>query len=351
MGTAHGVGQRLIRAALEVGGCLLILSTIILAQTGGKSSKPVPMGEALSEVENRINRAASAAATLQKAAPLLGQAQSMLSQGERSEALDFYLEARSLLENAPPSITTAALLRSYSSDLDHIISSLTPGGPTAGTLLPAPLIQDDSQGDIKQYLAYYQGRGRSALELGWKRMDTNQPALEAILRERDLPPELVYLGIPESGFNRWALSPKKARGIWQFIPTTAARYGLAQTNDMDERTDPIKSTIAAAAYLKDLYASFGDWNLALAAYNAGEGRIQSVMARTGVRDFWKMRRLGLLPRETANYVPTVLAAISISRNPGKFGFFRHTPQSGPDSKLKNNIVFASPFPPGAITSR
>lgn len=346
-----GAGRKLIRVVLGVAVCLIIFSTILPAQTEGKSLNRRPMGDALSDIENGINQAASAAATVRRATPLLEQAQLQLSQGERGEALASYQEARSLLESIPPSIMTDALLRSFSKDLDRIISSLGSGQPTGGALLPDPLHQDDSQRVMWQYLAYYQGKGHAALERGWKRMGAYQSTLEAILQERGLPPELVYLGITESGFNRWALSPKQARGIWQFIPTTAARYGLTQNAGTDERSDPIKSTIAAAEYLKDLYASFGDWYLALAAYNAGEKRIRTVMARTGVTDFWKMRKLGLLPRETANYVPAVLATISISRDTGKFGYLNTVTPSSTDSKLKSNVIFALPFPQEGSTYR
>ena len=348
---AHETGRKLTRTALGVAVCLMIYSTITTAQTVEKSAGTSPMAPFLSDIENSINRAASAAATVRRAGPLVEQAQSQLSRGERGEALASYQEARSLLESNPSSIMTDALLRSFSKDLDRIISSLGSGQPTGDALLPDPLQQDDSRRVIRQYLSYYQGKGRATLELGWKRMGAYQPALEAILQKRGLPPELVYLGITESGFNRWALSPKQARGIWQFIPTTAARYGLAQNAGADERIDPIKSTIAAAEYLKDLYATFGDWYLALAAYNAGEKRIQTVMARTGVRDFWEMRKLGLLPRETANYVPTVLATISISRNTGKLGFLNTVAPSPPDPRLKSNVLFALPFSQEGLTYR
>lgn len=201
MDTANEVGRKLICRVPEVVVCLVIFSTLMLAQAGGTTSKRMPMGEALSDVQNHINRAASAAGALQKAAPLLERAQSEISRGERREAMASYQEARLLLESTPPSAMTAPLLRSVSTDLDRIISSLSPGRPAAGGLMSDSILQDDSQRAIRQYLAYYQGKGRSTLELGWKRMGAYQPALESILRERNLPSELVYLGITESGFN------------------------------------------------------------------------------------------------------------------------------------------------------
>jgi membrane-bound lytic murein transglycosylase D len=118
---------------------------------------------------------------------------------------------------------------------------------------------------------------------------------------------LLAVALVESGFNPLALSPKGARGIWQFMPATAQRYGLTVEPMNDHRTHPERSTRAAARYLRDLYKQFGDWKLALAAYNWGEDKVQRVIDRTGVRDFDEMARRGLLPAETRNYVPAVLA--------------------------------------------
>jgi membrane-bound lytic murein transglycosylase D len=121
----------------------------------------------------------------------------------------------------------------------------------------------------------------------------------------------------ESNFNPLALSPKGARGLWQLMPETARRYGLLVEPLKDERTDPVKSTFAAAAYMKDLYTQFQDWPLALAAYNAGEDRVARAMSRTGARDFWTLRRRAALPDETLRYVPAVLA--KVESRPFQFG--------------------------------
>ncbi len=132
--------------------------------------------------------------------------------------------------------------------------------------------------------------------------------LGRILEEENVPIGLLGVALVESGFNPLALSPKGARGIWQFMPATAIRYGLQISPGADHRTHPEHSTRAAARYLRDLYNQFGDWKLALAAYNAGEGKIQRIIDKTGIRDFDEMVRRRLLPLETRNYVPAVLAS-------------------------------------------
>jgi soluble lytic murein transglycosylase-like protein len=131
--------------------------------------------------------------------------------------------------------------------------------------------------------------------------------LERILAAEDVPVELLAVGWVESRFDPQALSPKGARGLWQLMPETARRYGLEVGRTRDDRTDLVRSTRAAARHLADLYAQFGDWRLALAAYNAGGGRVEAALARAGSRDFRQASRW--LPRETREYVPAVLGAI------------------------------------------
>ncbi|MBZ5514098.1 MAG: lytic transglycosylase domain-containing protein [Acidobacteriia bacterium] len=135
------------------------------------------------------------------------------------------------------------------------------------------------------------------------------PTLAGILRAKGLPSSLVGVAGVESGFNSLALSPKGARGLWQLMPATARRYGLIVEPHHDERVDPVKSTLAAAAYITDLYAQFGDWPLVFAAYNAGEDRVARALNRVGARDFWTLGRRGALPEETLRYVPEVLARL------------------------------------------
>lgn len=144
--------------------------------------------------------------------------------------------------------------------------------------------------------------------------------MKEILVEKGLPEDLVYLPLIESGFNVNARSPAKAVGPWQFIESTGRRYGLTINWWIDERKDPIKSTIAAAEYLKDLYKMFGDWSLALAAYNAGEGRVGKAVSRIGEYDYWNLLNTRYLPKETKDYVPKYIAAITIAKKPEIFGF-------------------------------
>ncbi len=149
---------------------------------------------------------------------------------------------------------------------------------------------------------------RAAPHIALARYNSYHDILTRILVEERIPIEALSIALIESGFNPRALSPKGARGIWQLMPDTARRYGLVVAPGNDHRMRPERSTRAAARYLRDLYQMFGDWKLALAAYNAGEGRVARAIERAGVRDFDELARRRLLPIETRNYVPAVLAA-------------------------------------------
>ena len=144
--------------------------------------------------------------------------------------------------------------------------------------------------------------------------------VSTVLEEEGLPPELFYLAMVESGFRPAARSSASAVGIWQFISATGKRYGLKVNYHIDERKDPVRATRAASRYLASLYRVYQNWELAAAAYNAGENRVLSAIMRGHTRDFWELSRRKLLPRETRDYVPKMMAAIKIGQNIDQHGF-------------------------------
>jgi len=146
------------------------------------------------------------------------------------------------------------------------------------------------------------------------------PRMSSILQKEGVPQELAYLPLIESGFRTHAVSRAGAVGPWQLIPGTGRRYGLRIDRYVDERRDPVKSTQAAARYLKDLYAMFGDWHLSLAAYNTGEGNISRILEAGRAGDFWEMSDRGYLYQETEDFVPEFLAALHIAEQPEAYGF-------------------------------
>ena len=146
------------------------------------------------------------------------------------------------------------------------------------------------------------------------------PAIREAFVAEGLPPELAYVALVESEFRAEAISGAKAKGFWQFMPATGRRFGLAQDSWVDERSDTDKATRAAAHYLRHLHDVFEDWNLALAAYNAGEGTVRRAIRRHGTSDFWELSRARALPRETRDYVPRIQAAILVAGAPERYGF-------------------------------
>ncbi|MFH1214145.1 MAG: LysM peptidoglycan-binding domain-containing protein [Candidatus Neomarinimicrobiota bacterium] len=170
---------------------------------------------------------------------------------------------------------------------------------------------------IDKLITYFTGRPASSIQRFLETSNKYRPYILPILKQYGVPEEIFYLPLIESGFNPNAYSYAHAAGMWQFIAGTGARYGLKRNWYVDERRDPIKSTHAAAKYLRKLYDEFDDWYLALAAYNSGEMRIWRAIKREGTRDYWKLHSL---PSQTRNYVPTYMAAMIIAKNPEKYGF-------------------------------
>lgn len=171
------------------------------------------------------------------------------------------------------------------------------------------------------WIDFYQTRGRKHFAKHLARSSRYIPVMRQILvEEYDLPGDLVYIAMIESGFSARAYSRAKAAGFWQFISATGRRYNLRIDRNVDERRDYIRATHAAARYLKDLHEMFGDWYLAFAGYNAGEGKVGRAIKRHGTRDFWRIAQGSYLRKETKNYVPKFLAAMIIAKDPEKFGF-------------------------------
>ncbi|HEU0005041.1 MAG TPA: LysM peptidoglycan-binding domain-containing protein, partial [Terriglobia bacterium] len=173
---------------------------------------------------------------------------------------------------------------------------------------------------VLRYLDYFQKRGRKGFEIGMQRAGRYRAMISKILAEEGLPQDLIYLCQAESGFKPLAYSRMKCKGLWQFGAGTGALYGLRQNWWVDERSDPEKSTRAAARHLKDLYNQFGDWLLVMAAYNWGAGGVERAVAYTGYADYWELFKRNNLPAETKNYVPIVLAMTIISKDPARYGF-------------------------------
>ncbi len=172
---------------------------------------------------------------------------------------------------------------------------------------------------VLAYVELFTGRLKGYLEEGLSRGAQYLPMIQDVFRAEGLPLDLAYVPLIESAFKPNALSRAKAKGMWQFMRGTALENGLKHDWYIDERADPEKATRAAAKYLKTLYAMFDDWHLALASYNGGPGRVQRAMKRSGREDFWKLSATSrYLPRETRDYVPLILAAIVIARNPAQY---------------------------------
>lgn len=173
---------------------------------------------------------------------------------------------------------------------------------------------------VRYFLNFFRGRKRNFFELALGRSGKYIPMMATILQEEGLPEDLVYLSLIESGFSPHAVSRAKAVGPWQFIRGTGIRYGLKINWWVDERRDPLKSTRAAARYLKDLHSQFGEWFLSAAAYNAGERKVEKAVNRSKTNDFWRLSQKKYLKTETRNYVPKFIAATLIASEPDKYGF-------------------------------
>jgi membrane-bound lytic murein transglycosylase D len=195
-----------------------------------------------------------------------------------------------------------------------------------------PLMMTDP---VAGYINYFSNRGRGTLEHALERGGRYQDMIRTIFKQEGVPQDLIFLAQAESGFHPMAVSRVGARGMWQFMSVRGRAYGLKKDAWEDDRQDPEKSTRAAAHHLKDLYNQFGDWYLAMAAYNSGPGTVQQAVRRTGYADFWELYNRNVLPKETRNYVPIILAMTIMAKNPAQYGL--------------QNIVRDQPIPYDSVT--
>src|SRR5579859_3870052 len=194
-----------------------------------------------------------------------------------------------------------------------------------------PLIMNDY---VASYINFYSTRAHGTVERALVRSGRYRDMITRVLKEEGVPQDLIYLAEAESGFEPLALSRAGARGMWQFMSSRASGYGLQRSWWIDERQDPEKATRAAAHHLKDLYSQFGDWYLAMAAYNSGPGNVQQAVRRTGYADFWELYKRNVLPKETKNYVPIILAFTIMAKNPAQYGL----DAVQPDPAMKYDVV-------------
>ena len=226
-------------------------------------------------------------------------------------------------EEAPPSEVTLDLMYKLGSDpigskgmeelfIDAWTRSIRKEGQ-----FDIPIVMN---AHVKKIMSYFQNEIPDLFAIYLIRSKKYIPLMQKILKEKEMPVDLVYIAFIESGFNTHAYSRSRASGPWQFISSTGRLYGLKINWWVDERRDPVKSTRAAASYLKDLYGQFGSWYLAAAGYNAGEGKIERAIRKHKTDDFWELIRFRYLKRETKQYVPKLIAAAIIAKNPEKYGF-------------------------------
>ena len=234
--------------------------------------------------------------------------------------LVLFLSTAEILASSKTSLTSLEVSPDYSSltgeaEDESEEGELFDSSAFQGANLPLTLNEK-----VQYFIELYQTSQREVFKLWLSRSTRYLPMIKRIFREYGLPEDLAYLAMIESGFNPFAYSRARAVGMWQFIKGTARRYGLKVNYWIDERRDPEKATKAAARYLLDLYQEFECWHLASAGYNAGETKIRKAIRRYKTKDFWELAKYRYLKRETKNYVPALIAAILIAKNPEKYGF-------------------------------
>ena len=308
--------KRIIIVLIASAVSILLIAVVGQAQVVTSNDETAQIELYLDRLIARATIAGDSASIIKLADSYRSQAKERLKLGRRDEARRLLRQAGELIAAAAPDGDVKQedpLLREYLRDIttELVALDLSVPGSLSETTVATSAYSDPR---VSAFLNYFQGRGRGRLEIGRARLARLHPMMAQIFREEGVPEWLISVGFVESTYSADAHSPAQAHGIWQFIPGTGRRYGLKRTEWTDERSHPEKSTRAAARYLRDLHALFGDWPLALAAYNWGEGRVAKITQRTGIRDFWTLANRGLMPEETVNYVPAVIAAAQLLFN-------------------------------------
>ena len=283
-------GKKVSFAVILMAATLAVFQPTARAQSAERAPVDDPVSRAMQAAEASVSDRARTAEVVLDASKYVNESAAARKQGDKSRAREALKQAQEIAADADD-FNRSALIDELARLLAAEQAALDPKSERGVTELATG-----------KTLTIALPRSVAA------RLGQYRDGFAQILREENVPIGLLGVALVESGFNPLALSPKGARGIWQFMPATAMRYGLTVQPGNDHRTHPEHSTRAAARYLRDLYEMFGDWKLALAAYNWGEGNVQRVVKRTGIRNFEEMARRGLLPDETRKYVPAVLAA-------------------------------------------
>ena len=270
-----------------------------------------------------LNRAENAQEELDSAFSFLSklEAQDIDFDTTRANALAVaiertYLKLLPQLDRFSPNSPLILLLKGLSHEHLEELTGDAPQLVRIHQLIDQCNIPVDANSRVAASIRFFQTRGKKTYATWLSRSGRFRNLINRVLEDQNLPGDLLYISMIESGFNPNAYSRARAVGLWQFIKSTGEQEGLRQNHWVDERRDPKKSTLAAANHLKSLHKEFGDWRLAIAAYNSGRGRVRRAIERAGTRDFWKLN----LPEETQNYVPLFMAAVVISKNPQLFGF-------------------------------
>ena len=318
----------------QPGWSILALDSNPNADFGGQEASTSDSGPGATAQESELEKRPGDSSTL----TVFQRPSSKKEEGHISPAQQFLREAPVLATPDPsegsgtreqesaPQVEMGAILQTLLPKKKPVEEPLRPIGLSSQILGGIPTLLNDR---VKGFIDFFQNKADGFFTKSLARSQAYEGMMKQIFREKNLPEELFYLALIESGYNPEAQSRAKALGIWQFMSQTAKRFGLKVDKWVDERRDPEKSTYAAAEYLKSLHEMFNCWYLATASYNAGEGKMLQAMKRAKSQDFWEISKHRYLKRETKEYVPMFLAAMIIAQDPQKYGFSNieyHLPQ-------------------------